>query len=137
MGALPEALDDSEERTARLLVRVSTEDESLASAEKLTSADLALLALEPESDLLRLLCLFPEDGLGLTTIAGLLGSVTTCTLGLLRVLALLVLRNLEFPVPLAHLAVRVLLLWSMHLSPESDPRGSERVSQAAANATSI
>ena len=66
MGALPEALDDSEEGSRLVLGRVSTKDESLASAEKLAATNLALGALESESDLLGLLGLLAEDGLGLT-----------------------------------------------------------------------
>lgn len=66
-GALPEALDDSEEGTGLVLGWVGTQDEGLASAEKFASSDLAFGALESECDLLRLLGLLSEDGLGLTT----------------------------------------------------------------------
>ena len=119
-GALPEALDDSEERARLVLGGVNTQDESLASSKELAASNLALGALESESDLLGLLGLLAEDGLGLTTEAGLLGSVATRSLSLFRVLALLVLSNLEFHVFLALLAVRVLLLGSMHLSQENE-----------------
>ena len=122
VGALPEALDDSEERSRLVLGWVGTQDESLASAEKLAASDLALGALESEGDLLGLLRLLSEDGLGLTTEASLLGSVTTRTLGLLRILALLVLSNLEFPVNLADFAVRVLELGSVYLATASEMR---------------
>ena len=66
-SALPEALDDSEEGTRLVLGGIGTQDESLASAEKLAASDLALGALESQSDLLGLLRLLSEDGLGLTT----------------------------------------------------------------------
>ena len=66
-GALPEALDDSEEGTGLVLGGVSTQDEGLASAEEFASSDLAFGALESKGDLLGLLCLLSEDGLGLTT----------------------------------------------------------------------
>ena len=114
-GALPEALDDSEERARLVLGGVDTQDESLASSEKLAASDLALGALESESDLLGLLGLLSEDGLGLTSETGLLGRVTTSALCLLGVLALLVLSNLEFHVFLALLAVRHLSLRSVNL----------------------
>lgn len=114
-GALPEALDDSEKRSRLVLGGIGTEDEGLGSSEKFTSPDLALGALESEGDLLGLLGLLSEDGLGLATESLLLGSVASGALGLLGVLALLVLSNLEFHVLLALSAVRVLLLGSMHL----------------------
>ena len=66
-SALPEALDDSEEGTGLVLGGIGTQDEGLASAEKLASSDLAFGALESQGDLLRLLGLLSEDGLGLTT----------------------------------------------------------------------
>jgi hypothetical protein len=70
--ALPEALDDSEEDTALVLAGVGAHDERLAAAEQLAASDLALGALQSEGDLLGLLRLLSEDGLGLTTEAGLL-----------------------------------------------------------------
>ena len=51
-------------------------------------------AFESEDDLLGGLGLLVEDGLGLTTITGLLSVVTTLTLGEDRVLTLLVLGDL-------------------------------------------
>lgn len=114
-GALPEALDDSEKRSRLVLGGIGTEDEGLGSSEKLASPNLALGALESKGDLLSLLGLLSEDGLGLATESLLLGSVASGALGLLGVLALLVLSNLEFHVLLALAAVRVLLLGSMHL----------------------
>ena len=125
-GALPEALDDSEERSRLVLGGVSTKDESLASAEKLAATNLALGALHSEGDLLGLLCLLSEDGLGLSTVAGLLGVVATSALRLLGVLALLVLSNLELHVLLAHFAVGHLRLWSVHLKSSSIQSQSER-----------
>jgi len=118
-GALPEALDDSEEGTSLVLVGVSAEDEGLASAEELASSNLALGALDSKSNLLGLLGLLSEDGLGLTTETGLLVPISASTLRLLRVLALLVLSNLEFHVLLAVLAISVLSLRSMHLEHNS------------------
>ena len=114
-GALPGALDDSEEGAGLRLGRVGTHDESLASAEECASTDLALGALKSEGDLLGLLRLLAEDGLGLTTKATLLGSVATSALRLLGVLALFVLSNLEFLMLLALLAEGHLGLRSMHL----------------------
>ena len=67
VGALPEALDDSEEGASLVLGGIGTQHEGLASAEKLASSDLALGALESQGDLLCLLGLLSEDGLGLTT----------------------------------------------------------------------
>ena len=114
-GALPEALDDSEKRAGLVLGWVDTQDESLAPAEELASSNLALGALESESDLLGLLGLLSEDGLGLATEARLLGSISASALSLFGVLALLVLSNLEFSVTLANFAVSVLCLGSVHL----------------------
>ena len=115
VGALPEALDSSEEGTRLVLRGVRTQDESLASSEELAAPNLALGALEPEGDLLGLLRLLPEYRLGLTTEAGLLGAIAARTLGLLRVLALLVLSNLEIPVFLAYFAVCEFGLGNVHL----------------------
>ena len=55
-------------------------------------------ALKTEDDLLCRLCLLVEDGLGLTTVSGLLAVVTALALGGERVLALLVLRHLVRPI---------------------------------------
>jgi hypothetical protein len=66
-GALPEALDDSEHDCTLCLAGIGTEDERLGSANDLASSDLALGALDLEGDLLGLLGLLSEDGLGLTT----------------------------------------------------------------------
>ena len=116
-GALPEALDDSEEGTGLVLFGgVLTEDESLASSEHHQAPDLGHRALKLEGDLLGLLGLLSEDGLGLATESGLLGSVATRSLGLFGVLALLVLSNLEFPVLFADFAISHHSLGSVHLS---------------------
>ena len=66
-GALPEALDDSEHDSALCLGGIGTEDERLGASNDLASSDLALGALDLEGDLLGLLGLLSEDGLGLTT----------------------------------------------------------------------
>ena len=117
VGALPEALDDSEEGTGLVLFGgVLTEDESLASSEHHQAPDLGHRALKLEGDLLGLLGLLSEDGLGLATESGLLGSVATRSLGLFGVLALLVLSNLEFPVLFADFAISHHSLGSVHLS---------------------
>ena len=120
LGALPEVLDDSEEGTRLVLRGVRTQNERLASSEELAAPDLALGALESEGDLLGLLGLLPEDGLGLSTEARLLGPIAARTLCHLRVLALLVLSNLEFHVFLAYFAVRHLSLGSVHLSQKAN-----------------
>ena len=130
VGALPEALDDSEEGARLVLRGVRTQDERLAPAEELAAPDLALGALKPEGDLLGLLGLLPEDGLGLTTETGLLGLIAASALSLLRVLALLVLSNLEFHVFLAYFAVRHLRFGSVNLSQ----RENELASLGAARA---
>ena len=119
-GALPEALDSSEEGTRLVLRGVRTQDESLASSEELAAPNLALGALEPEGDLLGLLGLLSEDGLGLTTETRLLGLIAARTLRHLGVLALLVLSNLEFHVFLAKLAVRHFRFGSVHLTQRVD-----------------
>ena len=114
-GALPEALDDSEEGASLVLGGVGAQDEGLASAEEFAASDLALGAFEPEGDLLGLFGLLSEDGLGLTAETRLLGSVATRSLGLFRVLAFLVLSNLEFHVFLAKFAIRHLGFGSVDL----------------------
>ena len=124
-SALPEALDDSKEGTGLVFRGVGTQYESLASAEELAASDLALGAFEPQGDLLGLLSLLPEDGLGLASEAGLLGLIAARALRHLRVLALLVLSNLEFTVFRALLAVRVLCLGSVHLKRHGPRSGRE------------
>ena len=113
--ALPEALDDSEERTGLVLGWVGAENERLGSAEELASPGLALGAFKSEGDLLGLLGLLSEDGLGLTTKSSLLGLITTGTLRDLGVFALLVLGDLVLHVLFARLAERVLRFGSVDL----------------------
>ena len=113
--ALPEALDDSEQRTSSVLSGVRAENETLGSAQKLASSNLALGALESEGDLLGLLRLLSEDGLGLTAESSLLGLITASALSHLRVFALLVLGDLVLHVLFARLAERVLRFGSVDL----------------------
>ena len=122
MGALPEALDDSEEGTGLVLRWVLSENECLASTDEKQAPDLGHGALEPEGDLLGLLGLLSEYRLGLTTEAGLFGAIAARTLGLLRVLALLVLSNLEIPVFLAYFAVCIFGLGNVHLQTNASKR---------------
>ena len=122
MGALPEALDDSEEGTGLVLRWVLSENECLASTDEKQTPDLGHGALEPEGDLLGLLGLLSEYRLGLTTEAGLFGAIAARTLGLLRVLALLVLSNLEIPVFLAYFAVCEFGLGNVHLQTNASKR---------------
>ena len=115
MGALPEALDHSEEGARLvLLCSVLTQNESLASAEDHQAADFGDGALELEGDLLGLLGLLSEDGLSLAAEARLLSLIAARSLGDLGVLALLVLTNLHIPVFLALGAERVHSLGSVH-----------------------
>jgi len=53
----------------------------LAALERQLRLGLARVALQPQYDLLGGLCLFVEDGLGLTSVTGLLAVVTTLSLG--------------------------------------------------------
>ena len=118
VGFLPEALDDSEKWASLVLRRIGTEDESLASAEKSGVRFLGVGAGELQGDLLGLLSLLSEDGLGLSTKARLLGSIAARTLGILGVLALLVLSNLVLHVLLAVLAISRDNLRNVHLDTE-------------------
>ena len=76
---------------------------------------LGLGADEFEGDLLGLLGLLSEDGLGLASESRLLGSVATRSLSLFGVLSFLVLSNLEFHVFLAKFAIRHLGFGSVDL----------------------
>ena len=96
-------------------VNLFAEHERLAAADNFASSALAGSALKLEGNLLGVLRLFAEHGLGLTTEASLFGIVSTFTLGGKGVLALLVLRNLVDGVLAALLAERVLLLRRVHL----------------------
>ncbi len=68
------------EQNLTLSVFFLSKNERLASANDLTSADLAGVALELEGNLLRGLCLLSEHGLGLTTEAFLFRVVATLAL---------------------------------------------------------
>ena len=94
---------------------VSSKDESFAATEHLASSSLALGTFESKSDLLGLLGLLSEDGLGLSAETLLLRLITAGALGETSLLALLVLSHLVFSVILALLAVRILRLGGMHL----------------------
>ena len=96
-----------------LLVLLS-EDEGTASLEDAELPGLGLGALELQSDLLGLLSLLAEDGLGLTAEALLLRVVTALTLGDEGRLTGLVLRHLLRRVLVALLAVRVAELRDAH-----------------------
>ena len=82
-------------------------------------------ARELQGDLLGLLGLLSEDGLGLSTETRLLGFVATRALGRLGVLSLLVLRNLVRHMLLAVFAVGRHDLRNVHLDKENN---AERVS---------
>ena len=75
---------------------------------------LGLGALELEDDLLGVLGLLPEDGLGLSTESLLLHIISPLSLGHQRVLALLVLGHLVHGVLLFLPAVSSLRLGNMH-----------------------
>lgn len=92
----------------------------LASLERQLGLGLALDALESQHDLLGGLGLLVEDGLGLTTITGLLAVVSSLTLGKQGGLAGLVLGDLVLGVlaALTALAVGVAGLGNVDLSGE-------------------
>jgi hypothetical protein len=96
----------------------------LGALENVLNDDLAVRALKLEHDLLRGLGLLVEDGLGLTTIAGLLPVVTTLTLREQAGLTSLVLDDLEGFVRVApHVgAVQTLLLGEVD---HGDPSNKE------------
>lgn len=79
----------------------------LASLQRQLALGLALDALQPQHDLLGSLGLLVEDGLGLTTITGLLSVVTALTLREQRGLASLVLGDLVLGVLAALLALAI------------------------------
>ena len=97
-------------------VDLFAEDESLASSDNFASSAFALGALELEGDLLGVLCLLAEHGLGLTSETLLLGIVSPLTLGCERILSLLVLRHLMDAVLATLLAECVLRLGVVHLN---------------------
>lgn len=88
----------------------------LGSLERELHLVLASRALKTEDDLLGGLCLLVEDWLGLTTETGLLPVVTTLTLSVDGVLALLVLGDLVWSVlaALLALAVGAACLWNVY-----------------------
>merc|ERR1711872_276380 len=77
-----------------LLLLLASEFEMLASLDRHLIFALAVRAFQPGYDLLCGLSLLSEDGFGLTAISLLLAIVTPFALGLERVLAFLVLRDL-------------------------------------------
>merc|ERR1719445_1243245 len=77
-----------------LLLLLASELEMLATLDGHLVLALAISALQTEDDLLGGLGLLSEDGLGLTSVSLLLAIVTPLALGLERVLAFLVLRDL-------------------------------------------
>jgi len=98
---------DLEGKSLALLLLVTTELKVLAALQGDLVLVLADLALQTKDDLLGGLGLLVEDGLGLTTITGLLSIVTTLSLSEERSLAGLVLRDLVGSVLLAGLALAV------------------------------
>jgi len=96
-----------EDKGGVLLLLVTTELEVLASLEGDMRSVLALGALETKNDLLGGLGLLVEDGLGLTTVTGLLAVISTLTLGEQGGLSSLVLGNLVLGVLAALLALAV------------------------------
>jgi hypothetical protein len=79
----------------------------LAALQRQLRLGLALDAFQPQDDLLGGLGLLVEDGLGLTTVTGLLSVVAALSLGEERGLAGLVLRHLVLGVLAALLALAV------------------------------
>jgi len=77
-----------------LLLLLASELEMLATLDGHLVLALAISALQTEDDLLGGLGLLSEDGLGLTSVSLLLAIVTPLALGLERILAFLVLRDL-------------------------------------------
>lgn len=87
----------------------------LGPLERVLGSPLALVALQPQDDLLRGLGLLPENGLGLTPEALLLPVVPTTALGGLRFGGLLVLGHLELAVGPASRAVGPSRFGNVHL----------------------
>ena len=103
------------EKDLTLGVFFLSKNEWLASTNDLASADLALVALKLEGNLLGGLGLLSEDGLGLSTETGLLGVVASLTLSSGGVLSLLVLGDLVRLMLAALNAVCVFRFRSVHL----------------------
>lgn len=92
-----------------LLLLVTTQFEVLASLQRKLSLGLANDTFQSQDDLLGSLSLLVENGLGLTTVTGLLTVVTSLTLGEERSLTRLVLSNLVLGVLAALLTLAVSL----------------------------
>tara|TARA_B100000780_G_C20706294_1_gene280820 strand:- start:125 stop:493 length:369 start_codon:yes stop_codon:yes gene_type:complete len=107
-------LSNCSEKDLTLGVLLFTEDESSASLDDLVGFGLGDSAFKLEDDLLGVLCLLPENGLGLTTETFLLHIISSLSLGDERVLALLILRYLVHSVLLGLPAEGSLRLWNMH-----------------------
>merc|ERR1719334_1482126 len=86
----------------------------LAPLEGKLLAELALVALHPQHNLLGRLGLLVEDRLRLTSISALLSVVTPLTLCVERGLSSFVLRHLVVHMTLALLAVGAAVLWNVH-----------------------
>ena len=107
-------MSNCSEKDHTLGLLLFTEDESSASLDDLVRFGLGLSALKLEHNLLGVLSLLPENGLGLTTKTFLLHIISSLSLGDERVLALLILRYLVDSVLLGLPAVGSLRLWNMH-----------------------
>jgi len=97
-------------------VHLFAEDERLAAADDFASSSLAGGALELESDLLGVLGLFAEHGLGLATETSLFAIVAALALSSQGSFARLVLRNLVDVVLFTLLAESILRLRRVHLN---------------------
>ena len=96
-----------ENESSTLGLLVTTQLKVLAALQGQLALGLALDALQSQDNLLGGLGLLVEDGLGLTTITGLLAVITTLSLGEKRGLASLVLGDLVLGVLAALLALAV------------------------------
>jgi len=103
----PEQIRHLEDKSSTLGLLVTTKFEVLATLERELHLVLADSALETQDNLLGGLGLLVKDGLGLTTITGLLTVVTSLTLGEEGSLTSLVLSNLVRGVLLAGLALAI------------------------------
>ena len=107
-------MSNCSEKDHTLGLLLFTEDESSASLDDLERLGLGLGALKLEHDLLGVLCLLPENWLGLTTETFLLHIISSLSLGDEGILALLILRYLVDGMLLGFPAVGSLRLWNMH-----------------------
>jgi hypothetical protein len=96
-----------ENESSTLCLLVTTKLEVLASLQRQLELGLALDTLQSKDNLLGGLGLLVEDGLGLTTVTGLLAVISTLTLGEQGGLSSLVLGNLVLGVLAALLALAV------------------------------